>query len=111
MSVAFLAQQAAAGCLQVATLPLMLVAVFYLLVWRPQQKQAEDAKKFRDGLKSDDQVITAGGILGKIVEVDAESVKLEVSRGVRIRVLRSQIVKLQESPASADDDGVEKSKK
>jgi preprotein translocase subunit YajC len=115
MTVAFLAQAASAqGCMQVATLPLLMVGIFYLLVWRPQQKQLEEARKFRDSLKSDDNVITAGGIYGRITDVDEESVRIEVSRGVKIRVARTQIVKHQASTASDSSDtseSTEKSKK
>lgn len=114
MDVAFLAEQASpAGCLQFATLPLMMVAIFYLLVWRPQQKQMDEAKRFRDGLKTDDEVITSGGIYGKVVDVDAESVRIEVARGVKVRVARTQVVKYQDKPASdaSESADADKSKK
>lgn len=105
MNVAFLAQAATAqGCLQVATLPLLMVGIFYLLVWRPQQKQLDESRKFRDSLKSDDNIITAGGIYGRITDVDEESVRIEVSRGVKIRVARTQVVKHQSSASTAAAD-------
>lgn len=82
-----------------------MIAVFYLLVWRPQQKQVNEARRFRDSLKSDDRVITAGGIYGRIVEVDAASVLLEVSPKMKMRVLRSQIAKHQTDATEDDADG------
>lgn len=101
---AFLAQSAPPGGLLANPLVMVvaMIAVFYLLVWRPQQKQISEARRFRDSLKTDDRVITAGGVYGRVVEVDAASVLLEVAPKTKIRVLRSQIAKHQ-ADASSDD--------
>lgn len=102
-----LAQDAPASCLQAAFFPLMLLAVLYLIVLRPQQKQIQEAQEFRDALKTDDRVITAGGLFGRIVEIDTKgSVKsavLEVAPKTKIRVALSQIVKRQDDETSSDE--------
>ncbi|MCB9521251.1 MAG: preprotein translocase subunit YajC [Myxococcales bacterium] len=79
-----------------------IVAVFYLLLWRPQQKQALEAQRFRDSLKDGDRVITAGGIHGRITRVEDRVVELEVGAKLKLRVERSQIVKKQDESASSD---------
>lgn len=76
-------------------LPLMIIMIFYFLLWRPQQKQAMEAQRFRDGLKDGDRVITAGGVHGRISRVEDTVVELELAPKVRVRVERSQIVKKQ----------------
>lgn len=81
--------------------PMMIVMIFYFLVWRPQQKQISESKRFRDGLKDGDKVITAGGLYGRVVRVDADVIELELAPKTKVRVDRSQIVKLQ----SSEDDG------
>lgn len=72
--------------------PMILVfVIFYFLVIRPQQKQAKKHQEFLNGLKVGDEVITNSGIFGKIEDVDERSVRLEIARDVRIRILKSQI--------------------
>jgi len=76
--------------------PLLLVfAVFYFLLVRPQQKRAKEHKALVDGLKKNDKVITSSGIFGRILEVSEQSVLLEVAPNVSLRIERSQIGTLQ----------------
>jgi preprotein translocase subunit YajC len=74
-------------------LPIMLV-VFYFLLIRPQQKRAKEQQNMLAKLAAGDEVITAGGILGKITEVADGFVTVEVADGVRIKVQKSQVVQL-----------------
>lgn len=102
---AFLAQTSPAqGCLQTLPMLVAMLAIFYFLLWRPQQKQMNEAKAFRDGLKKGDKVITAGGLLGIVQKLDGETLELEVAPKTRVRILRSQIVQY-ETPASGSEDG------
>jgi len=71
---------------------LIMFAIFYLLLIRPQQKRAKQHKELVENLKAGDQVVTAGGIHGKIASVQDTLVTLEISSGVRIKVNRSSIV-------------------
>ena len=76
--------------------PLLLVfAVFYFLLVRPQQKRAKEHKALVDGLKRNDKVVTSSGIFGRILEVAEQSVVLEIAPNVSIRLERSQIGGLQ----------------
>lgn len=62
-----------------------LIAIFYFFMIRPQSKKQKEMKKFREGLKSGDKVITAGGIHGRIREIKQNgTVLLEITDGVKI---------------------------
>src|SRR5262249_50683539 len=78
--------------LQTPFVPVILVmAVFYFLVYRPQQQKAKEQRLMLANLKRNDDVITSGGIYGKIVALQDKVVTLEVAPNVRIRVDREQI--------------------
>lgn len=73
-------------------LPLILMfAIFYFLLIRPQQKKAKEHKALLDTLKRGDLVVTAGGIHGKISAVEESIVTLEVATGVNIKVNKGHI--------------------
>jgi preprotein translocase subunit YajC len=58
---------------------------------RPQQKKQKDQKKFIGAIKKGDQVVTLGGIHGKIATIEENTVTLEVDRGARIKMEKSAI--------------------
>jgi preprotein translocase subunit YajC len=73
-------------------LPFILIfVVMYFLVIRPQQKKAKDHQQMLNKLKKNDEVMTSGGIYGKVVTLAENVVTLEVAPNVRIRVHRPQI--------------------
>lgn len=75
-------------------LPLILIfVIFYFLLIRPQQKKAKEHKQMLESLKRGDKVMTNGGILGVIEELDADTVTLKVGvkDDVRIKVNRNYI--------------------
>ena len=73
-------------------LPLVLIfAVFYFLLIRPQQTRAKEHQEMLANLKRNDTVVTSGGIHGKIVGIGDHVVDVEVAPNVRIRVDRPQI--------------------
>jgi preprotein translocase subunit YajC len=73
-------------------LPLVLIfVVFYFLLIRPQQKRAKQHQELLGKLKKNDEVMTSGGIYGKVVALADNVVTLEVAPNVRIRVHRPQI--------------------
>jgi preprotein translocase subunit YajC len=75
-----------------AFLPLILLfAVFYFLLIRPQQKRAKTHKSFIENLKKGDRVVTSGGMYGTITGVTDDSVTIEVAEKVRVKVLKSAI--------------------
>ncbi len=72
----------------------VFVAIFYFLLIRPQQKRVKDQQAMLAKLANGDEVVTSGGILGRIAEVGDTFVTLEIADGVRIKVQRTQISQL-----------------
>lgn len=73
-------------------IPLILIfAIFYFLLIRPQQKKMKEQKTFIDNLQKGDKVVTSGGVHGKITGLTDTIVTLEIADKVRIKVTRSQI--------------------
>lgn len=70
---------------------ILIFFVFYFLMWRPQAKRQQEHQSFLNALKSDDEIVTSGGILGTVRAVDGNVVTLEVSKGTKIKVLKTQI--------------------
>src|SRR5689334_982121 len=70
----------------------IMMAIFYFFYGRPQQKRMNDHKKFLEGMKRGDKVITASGIYGEITGINEKFVTLEIAENVRIKILRSQIL-------------------
>lgn len=69
----------------------VMIAIFYFLLYRPQKKQQNRRRAMLDNLKKGDQVITIGGIYGTIVELGDTSLKLKIVDGVIIEVVRSSV--------------------
>ena len=69
----------------------ILFAVFYFFMIRPQQKKQKEIKKFRDALAKGDKIITAGGIYGKIRNVGTTTFDVEISEGVRITIDKNSV--------------------
>jgi preprotein translocase subunit YajC len=84
----------------------LLMVVFYFFMIRPQQKKAKDARKFREGLKKGDKVVTIGGLHGRVYEVADTTVLLEVDGTVKLRFEKSAVamdnsMQLNEATAKA----------
>lgn len=75
-------------------LPLLLIiVVFYFFMIRPQMKRQKELKNFREALQKGDKVITTGGIYGRIVEMQDNTVFIEVDNNVKIRVDKAALLK------------------
>jgi preprotein translocase subunit YajC len=70
---------------------IFMFAIFYFLLIRPQQKKAKEHKALLETLKKGDQVITAGGIHGKVTAIDEGVVVMEIATGVNIRINKGYI--------------------
>ena len=68
-----------------------MLVVFYFFIFRPQQKKQKSQKNFTNEMKRGDQVVTIGGIHGKIFEMNDDSVVLEVEKGGKIRFDKTSI--------------------
>ena len=70
---------------------IFMVVIFYFLLIRPQQKKAKEHKALLDNLKKGDRIITSGGIIGTIVNIDDQLVNVEIADKVRIEMGRPYI--------------------
>ncbi|GFO60361.1 preprotein translocase subunit YajC [Geomonas silvestris] len=78
-------------------IPLILMfAIFYFLLIRPQQKKAKEHRTLLDALKKGDQVVTAGGMHGKITSIDDQSVMLEIAPGVNVKYNKGFIASVKQ---------------
>lgn len=83
---------APAGNPLVQMLPLVLIfVVFYFLLIRPQAKRAKEHKAMVAALGVGDEVVTSGGILGKVTEAGEQFVTVEIANGVQVKVQRHTI--------------------
>ncbi len=75
---------------------LLLLAGFmlvcYFMIWRPQSKRAKEHKQLLGNLHVGDEVVTGGGLLGKIAEVQDDILALTISDGVQVRVQKGAVV-------------------
>lgn len=69
----------------------LMIGIFYLMLWRPQQKQAKQHREMIASLKKGDAVVTSGGMIGRIQSVADKFIVVEVARDVRMRVLPGSI--------------------
>ncbi len=67
------------------------ILIFYFLMWRPQSKRAKEHRNLVSALSKGDEVITNGGIAGKITKVTEDFVALEISEGVELKVQKVAI--------------------
>ena len=68
----------------------LMIGVFYFFMIRPQMKKQKDLKKFREGLKACDKIVTIGGIHGKILEISDATVLIQ-SEGTKLRLEKSAV--------------------
>ncbi len=73
---------------------LLIFGIMYFLLIRPQQKRLKEHKALLAALRRGDQVVTQGGVIGKITKVkdEVEEVEVEIASGVNVRVIKSTIV-------------------
>lgn len=68
-----------------------IILVFYFFMIRPQQKKASDQKKFRESLRKGMNVVTIGGLHGKIISLEDDTVWVEVDKAVKLRFDKTAI--------------------
>jgi preprotein translocase subunit YajC len=92
----------------VTILPFILIfVIMYFMVIRPQQKKAREHQDLLSKLKRNDEVMTSGGIYGKVVDLKETIVTLEVAPNVKIRVHRPQIAAVLTGDKTASKEGKE----
>lgn len=69
----------------------LMMAIFYFILIRPQQKKQRQHQEMLKALKTGDQILTMGGIYGTIVEIDEHKVKIKIAENVKIDVARGSV--------------------
>ena len=80
--------------MQTLTLALPMIAIFYFILWRPQQQRAKQLRQTVDNLRRGDVVVTAGGIVGKVVKAsnaDDPEILIEIADNVQVRVIKATL--------------------
>jgi preprotein translocase subunit YajC len=78
----------------------LMIGVFYFFMIRPQMKKQKELKKFREGLKAGDKIVTIGGIHGKILEISDATVLIQ-SEGTKLRLEKSAVSSAMEDTLQA----------
>jgi preprotein translocase subunit YajC len=68
-----------------------IILIMYFFMIRPQQKKQKETKKFIEEIKKGDEVVTIGGIHGKVYSVEDDTVQLELDKGLKVKVEKSAI--------------------
>ncbi|CAN1528169.1 YajC Preprotein translocase subunit YajC [Caulobacteraceae bacterium] len=91
--------------IQLVGLPLMIGGLFYIMIWRPQQKRMKDHAAMLGALKRGDNIVLNSGMIGKIVRVEDKEVGVEIAQGVTVKVVKSMIAEVRGKgePAIAND--------
>lgn len=86
-------------------IPLILIfGIMYFLLIRPQQKKLKEHKAMVEALRRGDQIVTGGGIIGKVTKVkDDGEVEVEIASGVKIRLIQSTIQQVLNKTEPASD--------
>ena len=85
-------------------IPIILVfAIMYFLIIRPQQKKVKEHKAMVDALRRGDQVVTQGGLIGKVTKVKEDGeLEVEIAQGVKVRVIQATIAQVMNKTEPAD---------
>ena len=85
--------------------PLILIfVIFYFFLIRPQQKRAKEHKAMLDAVRRGDEVVTAGGLIGKVTRVkDDDEVEVQIADGVKVRAVRSTLANVLTKTEPAAD--------
>ena len=92
MTLASAAAPSGGAAFFVQILPLLFVfVIFYFLMIRPQQRRMKQHQATINAVQKNDQVVTAGGIRGKVTKVTDDEVEVEIAQGVRVRIVKSTL--------------------
>ncbi len=86
------AAQAGGGYAPIVMMVLIFVVMYFFMI-RPQQKKQKELVKFREGLQKGDKIITAGGIYGKVKEINGNIATIEIANNVDINIDKSMLLR------------------
>jgi len=81
-----------------------MILIFWFLIIRPQMKRQKEHQQKIEAIKKGDQVVTAGGLVGKVHKVDDTYVELDIAQGVRVKAVKSTIGDIISPGGSAAND-------
>ncbi|WP_323015137.1 preprotein translocase subunit YajC [Devosia sp.] len=82
----------------------LLVVIFWLLIFRPQQKRLKAQQAMLAAIRRGDTVVTTGGIIGKVTKaVEGEDLEIEIAQGVKIKVVRSMVADVRTKAEPVND--------
>jgi preprotein translocase subunit YajC len=84
----------AAMLMQFAPL-IFIFVIFYFLMIRPQQKKMKEHRLAIDAVAKNDQIVTAGGLIAKVIKVDANEVEAEIAPNVRVKIVKGTIAEVR----------------
>jgi len=92
--------------IEMLAMPVGFLFIMYFFIIRPQQKKAKDQSDLLTNLKPGDEVVTTGGIIGKVRAVAEAFVTMEVANSVAIKVVKSHVTGLTKAPVAVVKDAV-----
>lgn len=95
------AAQGGGGSMSGIIMIVAMIAIFYFLMIRPQNKKQKEIKRQREAMKTGDRVVTAGGIHGRLRDVKDATVTMEVAPGVTLKVDKTSVFPAVEEAAPA----------
>lgn len=83
---------------------ILLIAIFWFLIFRPQQKRMKAHQAMLGAVKRGDTVVTNGGLVGKVTKaVDGEDLEVEIAQGTKVKVVRSMIADVRTKSEPVND--------
>ena len=87
-----------------------MIAIFYFVMIRPQNKKQKEIKRQREAMKKGDRVVTAGGIHGKIKSVTDDTIMMEICPGTDIKVDKASVYPVNPAPAKSGKESKQEKK-
>ncbi len=102
---------ASGGDMLVSLLPFILIfVIMYFLILRPQQKRAKQHQEMVKNMRRGDNVVTSGGLMGKITKVvDENEIEVEIAEGIRVRQMRGMVAEVRAKGEPVRDEAIAKS--
>jgi preprotein translocase subunit YajC len=81
---------------------IIIIGIMYMLIIRPQQTKVKQHAAMIDAVKKGDTVVTGGGVVGKVVKVDADEIEVDIAANVRVRVVKSTLTSVRGATIAND---------
>lgn len=79
------------GIFNLVGLPLAILAIFWVIVFRPQQQAIKKQRARIDAVKKGDSIVTGGGLVGKVTKVEGDIVEVEIASGVKVKAVKATL--------------------